>query len=75
MFAWPAATSEYRDETTKGRCHMGLGLTEIVILGVLAVLLGGGVFAVVFLMNRTGRNDDATHGGGNGDSGSASYGD
>lgn len=54
---------------------LGLGLVEVLILVVLAVMLGGGVLAIVFLKNRSGRNDDSTHGGGFRDSGPASYGD
>lgn len=50
---------------------------SMMILGLaaLAVLILGGVMAAVFLMNRSNRNDDTTHGGGFSDSGPASFGD
>lgn len=54
---------------------VGIGLMEILVLAGMAVLLGGGVLAIVFLTNRTNRNDGSTHGDGFSGSGPASYGD
>lgn len=52
-----------------------MGMTALLAIGAIAVLLAVGVAAAVLLMNRTGRNDGATHGDGYDGSGPASYGD